>query len=89
MSLQNRCIAFLDSYIRRTGGVSPCYDEIARGCGLTSKSQVNRLMQSLEHSGRIRRMPGRARAIEVVKRERYYVWDNENKELVPLKGMQS
>lgn len=45
----------------------PTYDEMAGALGINSKSGVHRLVTALEERGFIRRIPDRARAIEVLK----------------------
>ncbi|MFP5329515.1 MAG: transcriptional repressor LexA [Alphaproteobacteria bacterium] len=54
---------------RRLGetGVSPSFDEMREALELKSKSGVHRLISALEERGFIRRLPNRARALEVVK----------------------
>ncbi|WP_422569974.1 LexA family protein [Antarcticirhabdus aurantiaca] len=47
-------------------GHTPSYGEIGMALGLASKSGVHRIVTALEERGRIRRMPNRARAIEIV-----------------------
>lgn len=51
----------------KADGMSPTFDEIARKLNLRSKSGVTRLVDALEGRGFIRRLPNRARAIEVLK----------------------
>ena len=48
-------------------GVSPSFDEMKEAVGLKSKSGVHRLITALEERGFIRRLPHRARALEVIK----------------------
>ena len=48
-------------------GVSPSFDEMREALALKSKSGVHRLISALEERGFIRRLPNRARALEVVK----------------------
>lgn len=48
-------------------GVSPSFDEMKAALDLRSKSGIHRLITALEERGFIRRLPHRARAIEVVK----------------------
>ncbi len=50
-------------------GCPPSFEEMREGIGLTSKSGVHRLIAALEERGCIRRLPNRARAIELVERE--------------------
>ncbi len=64
--MQARCLAFLKRRLAETGGVCPSYDEITAGLGLASKSGVHRLLSDLELRGRIRRLPHKVRAIEVL-----------------------
>lgn len=48
-------------------GVPPSFDEMKAALGLRSKSGIHRLITGLEERGFIRRMPHRARALEVVR----------------------
>lgn len=57
-------------YINRRlsdSGVSPSFEEMKEALGLKSKSGIHRLISGLEERGFIRRLPHRARALEVVK----------------------
>ncbi|HYD31017.1 MAG TPA: transcriptional repressor LexA [Azospirillaceae bacterium] len=49
------------------GGVSPSFDEMKEALNLKSKSGIHRLITGLEERGFIRRLPHRARALEVIK----------------------
>jgi repressor LexA len=49
------------------GGVSPSFEEMKDALGLKSKSGIHRLISGLEERGFIRRLPHRARALEVVR----------------------
>ena len=48
-------------------GVSPSFDEMREALDLKSKSGVHRLISALEERGFIRRLPNRARALEILK----------------------
>ncbi|MGP9789357.1 transcriptional repressor LexA [Roseinatronobacter sp. NSM] len=48
-------------------GVAPSFDEMKDALDLRSKSGIHRLITALEERGFIRRLPHRARAIEVLK----------------------
>src|SRR3954470_22812003 len=48
-------------------GVSPSFDEMKEALGLRSKSGIHRLITGLEERGFIRRLPHRARALEVLR----------------------
>src|SRR5512138_2057428 len=63
---QRELLLFID---RRLGesGISPSFDEMREALDLKSKSGVHRLISALEERGFIRRLPNRARALEVVK----------------------
>ena len=60
-------LAFIRDYVGRND-CSPSFDEMAAATGLNSKGGVHRLIVCLEDRGHIRRLPGRARAIDVVDR---------------------
>ena len=57
---------FIDRRLKRDG-VPPSFDEMKEALDLRSKSGIHRLITALEERGFIRRLPHRARAIEVVK----------------------
>ena len=63
---QRELLLFIDERLRATG-VSPSFDEMREALDLKSKSGVHRLISALEERGFIRRLPNRARALEVVK----------------------
>lgn len=48
-------------------GVPPSFDEMKAALGLRSKSGIHRLIMGLEERGFIRRLPHRARALEILK----------------------
>jgi repressor LexA len=48
-------------------GVSPSFEEMKEALDLKSKSGVHRLISALEERGFIRRLPNRARALEVLR----------------------
>lgn len=63
---QSRLLTYLRSYLDSSGGVAPCFSEMMAHMGATSKSAIHRLLSALEERGHIRRIPARARAIELV-----------------------
>ena len=63
---QRELLLFIDDRLKQ-GGVSPSFDEMREALDLKSKSGVHRLISALEERGFIRRLPNRARALEVVK----------------------
>lgn len=63
---QKTLLLLLDEKIKAEG-VPPSYDEMKDALGLASKSGIHRLITALEERGFIRRLPNRARAIEVLK----------------------
>jgi repressor LexA len=63
---QRELLLLIDSRLK-TGGISPSFDEMRDALGLKSKSGVHRLISALEERGFIRRLPNRARALEVLK----------------------
>lgn len=62
---QHDLLLFIDKRLK-AGGVSPSYDEMKDALGLASKSGIHRLITALEERGFIRRLPHRARALEVL-----------------------
>lgn len=65
-SKQRELLLFIQRRLGETG-VSPSFDEMREALDLKSKSGVHRLISALEERGFIRRLPNRARALEVVK----------------------
>ena len=63
---QKNLLLFINKKIRSTG-VSPSYEEMKNSLNLKSKSGIHRLISALEERGFIRRMPHKARALEVIK----------------------
>ncbi len=63
---QKELLVFIDARLRETG-VPPSFEEMKEALALQSKSGVHRLIMALEERGFIRRLPHRARAIEVIK----------------------
>lgn len=59
-------LVFINDRLKETG-VPPSFDEMKDALDLASKSGIHRLIMALEERGFIRRMPNRARALEVVK----------------------
>ncbi len=63
---QYELLKFIDQRLKDTG-VPPSFDEMKDALELRSKSGIHRLITALEERGFIRRLPNRARAIEVIK----------------------
>jgi repressor LexA len=63
---QRELLMMIDGRLKQTG-ISPSFDEMREALDLKSKSGVHRLISALEERGFIRRLPNRARALEVVK----------------------
>jgi repressor LexA len=63
---QRELLLLIDDRLK-TGGIGPSFDEMRDALGLKSKSGVHRLISALEERGFIRRLPNRARALEVLK----------------------
>ena len=63
---QYELITFIDQKLRGSG-VSPSFDEMKDALDLKSKSGIHRLITGLEERGFIRRLPHRARALEIIK----------------------
>lgn len=63
---QHELIRFIQERLEETG-ISPSFEEMKEALDLKSKSGVHRLISALEERGFIRRLPNRARALEVLK----------------------
>ncbi|WP_242417303.1 transcriptional repressor LexA [Sphingomonas panni] len=63
---QHELICFIDDRLKATG-VSPSFEEMKEALDLKSKSGVHRLISALEEREFIRRLPNRARALEVLR----------------------
>jgi repressor LexA len=63
---QHELLLFINQHLQRSG-ISPSFDEMKDALDLKSKSGIHRLITALEERGFIRRLPHRARALEVLK----------------------
>jgi repressor LexA len=63
---QHELLMFIRDRLEKTG-ISPSFDEMKEALALRSKSGIHRLVTALEERGFVRRLPHRARALEVLK----------------------
>jgi repressor LexA len=63
---QYELLCFIDQRLKETG-VSPSFEEMKEALDLKSKSGVHRLISALEERQFLRRLPNRARALEILK----------------------
>jgi repressor LexA len=63
---QKELLLYIHERLQETG-VPPSYDEMKEALDLRSKSGIHRLITALEERGFIRRLPHRARALEIIK----------------------
>ena len=63
---QRELLLYIHERIKESG-VSPSFDEMKEALDLASKSGIHRLITALEERGFLRRLPHRARALEVLK----------------------
>jgi repressor LexA len=61
---QRELLNFIEARVKKDG-VAPSFDEMREAVNLKSKSGIHRLITALEERGFIRRLPHRARALEV------------------------
>jgi repressor LexA len=73
---QHELLCFIHDRLAETG-VSPSFEEMKEALDLKSKSGVHRLIRALEERSFIRRLPNRARALEVMRMP---------ERVIPLKG---
>ncbi len=65
-SKQHDLLMFIRERLTETG-VPPSFEEMKDALGLRSKSGIHRLITALEERGFLRRLPHRARALEIIK----------------------
>src|SRR3954449_13082672 len=63
---QHELLRFIHDRLREIG-IPPSFDEMKEALDLKSKSGIHRLITALEERGFIRRLPNRARALEVIR----------------------
>ena len=63
---QHELLMFINERLRESG-VPPSFDEMKDALDLKSKSGIHRLITALEERGFLRRLPNRARALEILK----------------------
>ena len=63
---QHQLLTFIQTRLE-SSGISPSFEEMKDALDLRSKSGVHRLISALEERGFIRRLPNRARALEVTR----------------------
>lgn len=63
---QHELLLFIHERMKETG-IPPSFDEMKEALDLASKSGIHRLITALEERGFIRRLPNRARALEVLR----------------------
>ncbi len=63
---QKNLLLFINKKLR-SSGISPSYEEMKVSLNLKSKSGIHRLISALEERGFLRRLPHKARALEVIK----------------------
>lgn len=63
---QHELLLFINERMKESG-IPPSFDEMKDALNLASKSGIHRLITALEERGFIRRLPNRARALEVIK----------------------
>ena len=98
--LDREAFSFIAGRLQTTA-IPPSYTEIADALSLHSKASVKRIIDRLVAAGRLRQIPNRARAIEVIHTSPpsvpvvaypnavYFVWSDGDKALVPMKGREA
>ena len=81
---QKNLLIFINKKIR-SSGISPSYEEMKNSLNLKSKSGIHRLITALEERGFLRRLPNRARALEVLKLPDAAVPMNRNRPSGPFR----
>ena len=81
---QQQLLRFIQTRLD-SDGVSPSFEEMKDALDLKSKSGVHRLINALEERGFIRRLPNRARALEILKVPEAMETAKSASNVVPLK----
>jgi repressor LexA len=63
---QLELLLFIDEHLKKQG-TAPSFEEMKKAVNLKSKSGIHRLVTALEERGFLRRLPHRARALEITK----------------------
>ena len=74
---QKQLLELIKNTIRKDG-VPPSYDEMKDALGLASKSGIHRMITALEERGYIRRLPNKARAIELTEKTSVQFFDGSD-----------
>ena len=74
---QYQLLIFIDRRLK-DAGISPSFEEMKEALNLKSKSGIHRLISGLEERGFIRRLPHRARALEIIKLPQNALSDTDN-----------
>lgn len=80
---QHELIRFIQQRLEETG-ISPSFEEMKEALDLKSKSGVHRLISALEERGFLRRLPNRARALEVVRQPEDVTPSRASGNVVPM-----
>ena len=75
---QYQLLTYIDNHLN-SNGVPPSYEEMKDALDLKSKSGIHRLITALEERGFIRRLPHKARALEVLKKPQNMIDDSPEK----------
>lgn len=67
---QYQLLMFINKVIKETG-CSPSFEEMKAAVGLKSKSGIHALIEALEEREFIRKLPHKARALEVIKMPKF------------------
>lgn len=65
-AMQKKVFDYINQYWEENG-YSPSYDDIADALGISSRSNVHRVIYALIERGFIENLPGKARSLKVIK----------------------
>lgn len=63
---EQECLAAIATKIAESGGISPTFEELCKTLAIPSKSSVSRLINRLVTQGKLRRIPNRKCALEII-----------------------
>lgn len=80
---QHELLSFINERLEATG-ISPSFEEMKDALDLKSKSGIHRLISALEERGFLRRLPNRARALEILKLPEAVMGAKQSATIVPI-----
>ncbi|MGD9638685.1 MAG: transcriptional repressor LexA [Alphaproteobacteria bacterium] len=81
---QHQLLIYINNHLKQFG-ISPSFEEMKNALNLHSKSGIHRLISALEERGFIRKLPNKARALEILKMPENFQQQNNFTNLAEVK----